>query len=197
MYKRQQLDRELKQMLKKPYDLLMVFRWADRLHLLHFEELRSELDDLLLALEAMSLDEKGAYTEEQLNLLADMLINKIVEVKEEKLINYIASQKKLYTRQQLGRELKQILKKSCDPIMVAKWAERLHLNSPEDLSPELDDLLYAISMMSADENFEYTEEQLNLLADKLMNNEENALQQVNKIYKIFEEWQPDETHNPK
>lgn len=28
-----------------------------------------------------------------------------------------------------------------------------------------------------------------------MNNEENTLNQINKIYKIFEEWQPDDTRD--
>jgi len=196
MYSRQQTEKELKQILQKPYDPLTLFRWADRLYITGLEELSSELNDLLSAVEALSLDKNCEYTEEQLNLLAEKLINKI-EKERERIVNHKAAKKKLYTRRQIGKELKRILKEPYDPIIVANWAEDLYLHSPVDTSPELNHVLYALEMMQADESFEYTEEQLNILADKLMNNEENALKQVHKMFKIFEEWQPDEAPDPR
>jgi hypothetical protein len=61
---------------------------------------------------------------------------------------------------------------------VAKWAESIYSNHCRELSSELDDVIMALSMMEHGPEFEYTEEELKLLAEKLIDNEENALKQI-------------------
>lgn len=95
-----------------------------------------------------------------------------------------------YSRQEMGKKLKEFLFiQPIDLSSIAKWAETMYWNMPSGISNELKELVLAL-MAIDEEGFEYTEEQLNILADKLIKNEENALKQVNKQFKIFDFWEP-------
>lgn len=87
----------------------------------------------------------------------------------------------MYTRAQFGKELRKVLQKPYQLEKVTHWADQLYSNQLEELTEELYDLTERLSMMSLAEEMEFNEEELNLLADKLISDEENALQQVSNI----------------
>ncbi len=81
----------------------------------------------------------------------------------------------MLSRQELGNELKEMLLPGHSDIKkIADWAYELYSFSGEKWSRDIYYMLYGLAGMTADECFEYTEEQLNVLADKLLANEKNA-----------------------
>ena len=53
--------------------------------------------------------------------------------------------------------------------------------SPRPPSPEIGNILSAISVMEAGPEFEYTEQELKLLAEMLIDNQEDPLKKINDL----------------
>lgn len=83
--------------------------------------------------------------------------------------------------QKIGEELKNILSKPHDVIKIARWAEHIYANHCRELSPELDDLIMALSVMEHGPEFEYTEQELELIANMLINKENNPIKIINEM----------------
>lgn len=84
----------------------------------------------------------------------------------------------MYTKQQLGQELKEQLLGSYNPIQIAKWAEHVHYNYRLQLPQELYDIVEVLAVMSMGPEFEYSKDELLMLAEKLIKNEKDPLQQI-------------------
>lgn len=86
----------------------------------------------------------------------------------------------MYTKCQLGQELKNHLTDPYDPLRVAKWAEGVHHSRCTELSQELYEIIEILSVMSFGPEFAYSKEELALLADELINNEKDPLRHIQK-----------------
>lgn len=70
-------------------------------------------------------------------------------------------------------ELKNKLAKKFDIVEISRWAGRILLNNIRELHPNLEEILELLSRMEDDPQFEYTEEELKQLAEKLIKNDED------------------------
>jgi len=70
-------------------------------------------------------------------------------------------------------ELKNKLAKKFGIVEISRWAGRILLNNIRELHPNLEEILELLSRMEDDPQFEYTEEELNQLAEKLIKNDED------------------------
>jgi hypothetical protein len=85
-----------------------------------------------------------------------------------------------YTKKKIGEELKIILSRGYNIGRISNWADELFFSVRGKRSPELDDILRHIFLMDAGPEFEYTEQELKLLAEMLINEEENPIKKINE-----------------
>ncbi len=78
----------------------------------------------------------------------------------------------MITKHKIGKDLKYILDKQWDIVQISRWSENIYTNHCRELSPEIDDIIMALSCMEHGPEFEYTEEELRLFAEKLINDED-------------------------
>ena len=86
-----------------------------------------------------------------------------------------------YTKTQIGHELLDILNMGYDIHKISNWADAISINLNSKESQELDDILQRILIMDAGPEFEYTENELRLIAKKLILNENNPIKRITEI----------------
>ena len=74
---------------------------------------------------------------------------------------------KILSKKKLGIDLKNLLSSSYDIRRIASWAYDLSLNY-EEIPTELEEILENLSFMEVGPEFEYTEEKLRRLAERLI-----------------------------
>jgi hypothetical protein len=79
---------------------------------------------------------------------------------------------------ELGEELKKELSKGYDVERISNWASNLYFSSRGSFPKEINDVLQFIFLMDAGPEFVHSENELLFLAEKLVNNEENPIRQV-------------------
>lgn len=84
-------------------------------------------------------------------------------------------------KKEIGEELKNQLDKRYNIERIANWADDLFINLRGKSSPELNAILDRISLMTASPEFEYTEQELRLLAELLINEEKDPIKQIDDI----------------
>lgn len=89
----------------------------------------------------------------------------------------------MYTKQKFGQELKNQIEKNFNIIKIARWAESIYSNYCRETSTELHDIIMTLSIMEHGPEFEYTERELRLLAQKLIDGEDDPLNQINEMKK--------------
>ncbi len=87
----------------------------------------------------------------------------------------------MITKSQLGEELKKELAKGFDITRLSRWSYKIFFNNSRELSAELKETLEYLFRMEDDPQFEYSEDELNLLAKKLIDGEENPIKQINEM----------------
>jgi len=85
-----------------------------------------------------------------------------------------------HTKNEIGKELKIQLDKSYNIERISNWAYDLFISLRGKPSPDLDSILNRISLMAAGPEFEYTEEELKLLAEMLINDEEDPIKRIDE-----------------
>lgn len=86
-----------------------------------------------------------------------------------------------YQKKEVGEELKNQLDKGYDLKRISNWAyDLLYIKSRNQCLPEINSILRNISVMEAGPEFEYTEQELRLLADLLMNEANDPIKQINE-----------------
>jgi hypothetical protein len=83
-----------------------------------------------------------------------------------------------YSKKNIGEELNKLLEKKYDVEQISTWACDLLVKIKNDATGELDQILDRISLMDAGPEFEYTEQELRLLAELLIREEKNPIQQI-------------------
>ena len=86
-----------------------------------------------------------------------------------------------YNKNQLGLELKKQLRHGCNVWKISRWAYGIFFDHRDRLTLEIKEILKDLARMEDDPQFEYSEAELNLLAEMLINNEEDILKKINKI----------------
>lgn len=85
-----------------------------------------------------------------------------------------------HMKSKIGEELKKELEKGYNIKKISNWADDAMLSlRGENL--EIHDILDRISLMGAGPEFEYTKEELNLLAELLINEEKNPIKQIDDL----------------
>jgi len=83
----------------------------------------------------------------------------------------------MFTKKEMGHLLKNELKNTSDIYKLSYWADNFKFEIKEK-SNEIEDILSRISLMYAGPEFEYSQRELFLFADLLINDEKNALQML-------------------
>lgn len=74
-------------------------------------------------------------------------------------------------KQTLGKELDSQLKKGYDIVKISRWAYKLYSENIRFLDASTEEILECLFSMEDDPQFEYTEKELQLLAEKLLKGE--------------------------
>lgn len=85
------------------------------------------------------------------------------------------------TKKEIGEGLKLELKKGYNISRISNWADDLYLNLRDDHTLELDNILSHIDIMDAGPEFEYTEKELKILAELLINEDPNPIKKLDDL----------------
>ena len=85
-----------------------------------------------------------------------------------------------YNNKKLGEELKIQLEDGYDIVKISRWAYKIFFNS-RFLDSSTEEILEYLFRMEDDPQFEYTEQELKLLAELLINEVEDPIKQINDM----------------
>jgi hypothetical protein len=86
-----------------------------------------------------------------------------------------------YTCKQLGKELQEELKKGYNIVRISRWAFNIFYNHTRELNFTQRNVLEELFRMEDDPQFEYTEQELRLLAELLINEEEDPIKKIDDM----------------
>jgi hypothetical protein len=86
-----------------------------------------------------------------------------------------------YSKKEIGKALNEELNKGYNIARISNWADELFINMRDKRSTELENILRHIFIMDAGPEFEYTEQELRLLAELLINEEKDPIKQIDDI----------------
>lgn len=88
----------------------------------------------------------------------------------------------IYSKKEIGKALKEELNKGYNISKISNWAYNLlYIKVRDKFSAEISDILRNISVMDAGPEFEYTEQELSLLVELLINEVENPIKKINDM----------------
>lgn len=177
MYTSHQLGKELLEKLSEPYDPNRVSEWARDISCNHRLDIPQELSDLVFVFELMALGVEYTHSQQELLNLANKLINKdkdpLQQIRDKERMRECT-----YTKSQFIKELQEQLSKPYDSTLIADWAWSIYSDHGLGLTKELHDVVDTLGLMSMGPEFEYSQEELLILVDKMSNNEHDPLQQI-------------------
>lgn len=86
-----------------------------------------------------------------------------------------------YTNKRLGIELKAQLERGFNISRLSKWAYGLFYDHRRELNPNLKNILKDLSRMEDDPQFEYSEQELRLLAELLIKETNDPIKQIDEL----------------
>lgn len=86
-----------------------------------------------------------------------------------------------YSKKEIGKQLSKEIDKGYNIERISTWACDLFVAYRNKHCLELDDVLNHISLMDAGPEFEYTEQELRLLAEMLINEEKDPIKKINEM----------------
>lgn len=86
-----------------------------------------------------------------------------------------------YSKKDIGIGLKQQLEKGFNIERISNWADNFYFSFRGERSEELDNILRSIYIMDAGPEFQYSEEELRLLADMLVNEESDPIKKMSEL----------------
>jgi hypothetical protein len=87
----------------------------------------------------------------------------------------------IFTKRDLGKKLKEQIVSGRNANQIGKWAYSIFFENCRELEPELKEILEVLLLMENGPEFEYTEQELRLLAELLINEVEDPIKQINEI----------------
>ena len=86
-----------------------------------------------------------------------------------------------YTKRDFGKELSEKISSGNTASQIGRWVHSVFFQHCRELDYELKDITEQLLMMEEGPEFQYTMQELQLLADKLINNEKDPLKQINEM----------------
>jgi hypothetical protein len=84
----------------------------------------------------------------------------------------------MFNKNQIGLLLKKELEKGYDIVRISRWASSLYFNNIREFPDDLQILLEYLFRMEDDPQFEFSEDELQFLADKLIKGEDYPLKKT-------------------
>lgn len=157
MNTKEKIDLELKSMLRDEINCADISKWAVDLYLTDIAVNDPKLDATLSTLIMVSEGSNFELSREKLIEIANRLL---------------AADSSIYTRQKFGLELKEKVKKKIDPVDIGKWAYAMYYEHMLDLDNDFQEFLIDLNAMEDDPQFEFSHEELNKIADRLISGEQ-------------------------
>ena len=79
----------------------------------------------------------------------------------------------VYTRQKFGLKLKEKIKNKEDQALIGRWAFHIYYEHMLEIDDDFQDFLTDLSAMADDPQFEFSYDELNKIADRLIADEKN------------------------
>jgi hypothetical protein len=86
-----------------------------------------------------------------------------------------------YTKKDFGIELKEQILKGNDCYRISKWAFEIYINKGLTIENDLDPIILQLVVMEEGPEFEYTNQELSLLADLLINEVPDPLKRIQNL----------------
>ncbi len=86
-----------------------------------------------------------------------------------------------YSKNEIGITLIKELNKGYNIEEISNWAYDLFINMRDESNAELNNILERIYIMDAGPEFIYTERELRLLADMLINEEKDPIKKIDEL----------------
>ena len=87
----------------------------------------------------------------------------------------------VFSKRDFGEELKAMISSGKNARQIGKWAHSIFFNYCRELNPELREIIETLLMMEEGPEFEYTEQELRLLAELLVNNEKDPFKKIDDL----------------
>lgn len=88
-----------------------------------------------------------------------------------------------YTNEQIGRALQDELERGYDILRITRWAFSTFYNKIGEFTFDQKNILLTISIMEVDPQFEFSEDELSLIAEMLINNIDDPIKKINEMNK--------------
>lgn len=85
----------------------------------------------------------------------------------------------IFTKRDLGEKLNEMISSGKNASQIGKWAHNIFFISCRELNAEIKEIIEKLLMMEEGPEFEYTKEELHLLAEILINNERDPIKKLN------------------
>lgn len=157
-YTRQEFGLELKEKIKNREDVADISKWALDVYLTDVAVHDAELDAILSTLMMMNEGSEFELSHKKLTEISNILI---------------AGDSPIYTRQQCGKELKEKIHKKVDVVDIGKWAYAMYSEHMFDIDDDFQEFLTDLNAMEDDPQFEFSYEELDKIADRLIAGEQN------------------------
>lgn len=150
---KEKIGRELKEKICQNLDFADISKWALDLYLTDVAVDDARLDAALSILMMMDEGPEFELSYEELREIADVLI---------------VGDRFIYTRQQCGQELKDKIKNKEDVANIGDWAFNMYYEYMLEIDDDFQDFLTDLGGMSAGPEFEFSYEELDKVADRLI-----------------------------
>ncbi|MBA3721679.1 MAG: hypothetical protein H0W88_04690 [Parachlamydiaceae bacterium] len=81
-------------------------------------------------------------------------------------------------KKQLGQELIAQLNLGFDIVKISRWAHKINFENIKNIDSSMHVILQTLFSMEDDLQFEYTENELRMIANNLINNDENPFRKI-------------------
>ncbi|MBP6892767.1 hypothetical protein KBB68_04285 [Candidatus Babeliales bacterium] len=157
MYSKEKIGIELKEKINQKLDYPDISKWALDVYLTDVAVNDAELDTILSILMMMDQGPGFELSHKKLTEIANILI---------------VGDSPIYTRQQCGKELKNKIQQKVDVTDIGKWAYRMYSEHMCDIDDDFQEFLIDLNAMEDDPQFEFSYEELDKIADKLISGEQ-------------------------
>lgn len=84
-------------------------------------------------------------------------------------------------KNEFGKVLKVYLDKEDDIVKISRWAFKIYSENIRDLDSSMKEILECLFSMEDDPQFEYTKRELKLLAEMLINEENDPIKKLHEM----------------
>ncbi len=158
MYTKEKIGIELKEKINQKMNAADIGKWALALYLTDIAANDSELDAILSKLIMMNEGTNFALSHNELTTIA----NKLIE-----------ADSSIYTRQKFGMELKEKIQQKLDVAEIGRWSYDMYYKHMLDIDNDFQNFLIDLNAMEDGPEFEFSYEELDQIADRLITGEKN------------------------